>query len=109
MKQALASPIGSPPLREIIRRKKAKNAVVVVNDITRPTPYHVYLPALEEELQEVDEVTASSWPRAFTGATPMSENLAIFGDYPAGTASSTTMATVTWSIWDDCPTGAPCM
>lgn len=81
VKQALASPIGSPPLREIIRRKKAKNAVVVVNDITRPTPYHVYLPALEEELQEVDEVTFIVATGLHRGHTD-EENLAIFGDYP---------------------------
>lgn len=80
VKKALASPIASPPLREIIRRKQARKATVVVNDITRPTPYHVLLPALEEELKEVDEVTFVVATGLHRGHTK-EENLAIFGDF----------------------------
>jgi len=48
----LKNPLGCPPLKDLIRRKKAKRVVIIVNDITRPTPYKVILPPLLKELQE---------------------------------------------------------
>jgi nickel-dependent lactate racemase len=42
VKKALANPIGSRRLREIARGKK--DAVIVVNDITRPTATYKLLP-----------------------------------------------------------------
>jgi nickel-dependent lactate racemase len=50
VKKALANPIGSRRLREIARGKK--DAVIVVNDITRPTATYKLLPPLMEELGE---------------------------------------------------------
>ncbi|HBQ85024.1 MAG TPA: transcriptional regulator, partial [Syntrophomonas sp.] len=44
--QALKNPIGTPALKDIIEQKKARNAVIIVNDITRPTPYQLILPPL---------------------------------------------------------------
>ncbi|MGE5389698.1 MAG: nickel-dependent lactate racemase [Deltaproteobacteria bacterium] len=49
--QALAQPIGTPVLGEIIRNMQARNAVIVVNDITRPTPYRDMLPPLLSEVE----------------------------------------------------------
>ena len=47
---AMAHPIGSMTLREEARRKRAKRAVVVVNDVTRPTPNGIILPPILEEI-----------------------------------------------------------
>lgn len=49
VKRALENPIGTPRLKEIARGKK--NAVIVVNDITRPTATYKLLPHLFEELK----------------------------------------------------------
>ncbi len=49
---ALQSPINSRTLTELALDKNAANAVIVVNDITRPTPYQVLLPPLLQELHE---------------------------------------------------------
>lgn len=46
IRKALEQPCGSTSLAEIIRRKKARNAVIIVNDLTRPTPYRWMLPPL---------------------------------------------------------------
>jgi len=45
-RKAVASPIGTPPLVDMLKSAKPKTVVVVVNDITRPTPYDVMLPPL---------------------------------------------------------------
>jgi len=49
---ALKNPVGTLPLGEIIRRKSARNAVVVVNDMTRPTPNQEILPPLLAEIEQ---------------------------------------------------------
>ncbi len=46
---ALQHPIGTLPLREMAR--KGMKAVIVVNDVTRPTPTYKLLPPLLEELE----------------------------------------------------------
>jgi nickel-dependent lactate racemase len=48
--EALAQPIGTPPLSELARGKK--NACVVISDITRPVPNKIILPPLLEVLEE---------------------------------------------------------
>jgi nickel-dependent lactate racemase len=48
VRRALAEPIGAPRLRELAAT--ARSAVIVVSDITRPSPSHKLLPALLEEL-----------------------------------------------------------
>ncbi len=51
VREALRNPIGSPRLSEIARRRKAGDALVIVDDITRPRPsYHGMLVPLIEEL-----------------------------------------------------------
>lgn len=44
IRKALENPIGTKRLKEIARGKK--NAVIVVNDITRPTASYKFLPSL---------------------------------------------------------------
>ncbi|MDR2504162.1 MAG: nickel-dependent lactate racemase [Deltaproteobacteria bacterium] len=47
-RRVLAAPTGCPPLLELLKTKKPGKIVVVVNDITRPTPYSVMFPPLLE-------------------------------------------------------------
>jgi len=51
IRDALRRPIGSRALREVVR--SGDKVSVVFNDITRPTPYPVILPALLAELDHV--------------------------------------------------------
>jgi lactate racemase len=53
--EALANPIVSPPLRELVRG--LDDVVLVVDDLTRPTPISLLLPLV------VDEVLAGGVPR----------------------------------------------
>ena len=46
--RALQHPIGTPPLREMAQR--GMKVVIVVNDVTRPTPTYKLLPPLLQEL-----------------------------------------------------------
>jgi len=52
LKELFKSPINSPSLRDLIIQKKAKKVLIIVNDITRPTPYEVILPPLLDELHQ---------------------------------------------------------
>jgi len=49
--QALASPIGCPPLAEMLRGRD-EDIVVLVDDATRPTPQHELLPPVLQALNE---------------------------------------------------------
>jgi nickel-dependent lactate racemase len=48
IRRALAEPIGAPRLSALA--SSARNAVIVVSDVTRPCPSYKFLPALLEEL-----------------------------------------------------------
>ncbi len=48
VESALDSPAGTPSLEELLEAKKPKKVVVIVNDITRPTPYDLLLPPVLE-------------------------------------------------------------
>jgi lactate racemase len=53
-REALAQPIGSPRLADLARQCRpggAKSVLVVVDDISRPTPVHLLLPPLLDELR----------------------------------------------------------
>ena len=52
LEEAFKHPIGSHNLAQIVRAKKARRVVIVVNDITRPTPYELILHPLFMELEE---------------------------------------------------------
>jgi lactate racemase len=49
IRRAMAEPIGSPPLRDVAAGRR--DAVVVINDITRPAPSKDMLAAILEELR----------------------------------------------------------
>lgn len=49
IRQALANPIGTPPLRQIV--KPGQKIAVITSDMTRPTPSGRLLPFILEELQ----------------------------------------------------------
>lgn len=53
IERAVAQPISSPPLRELAAN--AANAVIAVDDISRPTPVADVLPALLRELSHLPE------------------------------------------------------
>jgi nickel-dependent lactate racemase len=50
VREALASPIGTAPLRELVRQRQPKSVVITISDITRPVPNRVFLPPLLAEL-----------------------------------------------------------
>jgi len=52
LKNLLKNPIGSSSLKELIFQKKAQKILIIVNDITRPTPYKIILPPLLNELDK---------------------------------------------------------
>jgi len=49
--KSMASPIGTKPLNEIV--KKDDTVAIVISDITRPTPNHILVPAILEMLDHV--------------------------------------------------------
>ncbi|WP_152655466.1 nickel-dependent lactate racemase [Oceanobacillus sp. CFH 90083] len=51
IRQALRNPIGSAPLKESV--KSTDKVSIVISDITRPTPNHILVPLLIEELSHV--------------------------------------------------------
>ncbi|MCR4424805.1 MAG: nickel-dependent lactate racemase, partial [Firmicutes bacterium] len=51
VRERIARPIGSATLLEEIRRRNARRVVVIVNDVTRPTPYDSILPPLLAEIE----------------------------------------------------------
>ena len=53
LKEILKNPINSPSLKNLLIQKKAEKVLIIVNDITRPTPYDVILPPLLEELHHI--------------------------------------------------------
>ena len=59
--EAVSNPIGTPPLVKMLQEQTPKKVVVVVNDITRPTPYNIMLPPLLDAFKEAgikdDQVT----------------------------------------------------
>ena len=59
VKAALQSPIGSPPLSQIV--KPGEKAVIITSDITRPVPSYKIIPAVLDELRksgvENDDIT----------------------------------------------------
>ncbi len=59
IENALMNPYGTEDIYELALRKKAGNAVIIVNDITRPTPYRYMLPPIIRELNRAGIADAS--------------------------------------------------
>ncbi len=53
LRELLKNPIGCSSLRDLIIQKEAQNILIIVNDITRPTPYKIILPPLLDELKQI--------------------------------------------------------
>lgn len=53
VRDGLRNPIGSPPLRELV--KPSDTVAIVCNDVTRPTPYRTILPVLLDELGHIGD------------------------------------------------------
>jgi nickel-dependent lactate racemase len=83
IEDALQNPIGTSSLEEIIIRKAARNAVIVVNDITRPTPYTLILPPLMERIEKAgirrENITLLIATGIHRHHTPV-DNLEVFGE-----------------------------
>lgn len=83
VKKALEQPIGTAPLAELLAAEEIKELVIVVNDVTRYTPYNYLLPPL---LQTISEAGIKKEQVTFIVATgvhsPHSEaqNREIFGE-----------------------------
>lgn len=52
LRKLLKNPLGCPSLEELILKKKAQKILIIVNDITRPTPYEIILSPLLDELHQ---------------------------------------------------------
>lgn len=52
VKKTIQNSYGTPSLKELINKKKPEDIAIIVNDITRPTPYKYMLPPLLENLHE---------------------------------------------------------
>jgi len=53
LRKLLKNPIGNSYLKELISQKGTRKILIIVNDITRTTPYKIILPPLLNELGEV--------------------------------------------------------
>jgi len=53
LRQALQRPIGSPPLRDLV--KPGDRVGIVFSDITRPAPNHLLVPAVLEQLAHIPQ------------------------------------------------------
>ncbi|CEG28670.1 nickel-dependent lactate racemase [Bacillus sp. B-jedd] len=51
LRNAIRNPIGTPPLKEQV--KTTDKVAIVISDITRPTPNHILVPLLIEELNHL--------------------------------------------------------
>jgi nickel-dependent lactate racemase len=49
---ALAAPIGSPPLAELLRLKRPRTVAITISDITRPVPNQLFLPPMLKVLND---------------------------------------------------------
>lgn len=83
LEEAFKHPIASNTLKQIVEEKKARRVVIVVNDITRRTPYRLILPPLLKELeaagikhQDITLLVALGIHRPHT----QEENISIFSE-----------------------------
>lgn len=50
IKRTLKNPTGTLPLKEFIEKEKPKSVVILVSDLTRPSPSHILVPPIVDEL-----------------------------------------------------------
>ena len=83
LEDLLNKPMASLSLHQLIKKKSAKKVLIIVNDITRPTPYDVILPPLLAKLEQAagikkDKILFMIATGAHRGNT-QEENIKIFG------------------------------
>ncbi|MGI6783412.1 MAG: nickel-dependent lactate racemase [Aminivibrio sp.] len=83
VEHALDNPIGTGSLGELLAKKKPSNVVIVVNDITRPTPYHLLMPPVLDRLAKAgvtdEQVTLLVATGIHDPHTP-EQNLQVYGE-----------------------------
>ena len=81
--EAVNNPIGTVPLLDLLKEKNPKDIVIIVNDVTRPTPYSVMLPPI---LNAIEEAGIAKDKVTFIVATGVhdrhtdQQNIEIFGE-----------------------------
>ncbi len=81
--EAVNNPIGTAPLLDLLKEKNPKDIVIIVNDVTRPTPYSVMLPPI---LNAIEEAGIAKDKVTFIVATGVhdrhtdQQNIEIFGE-----------------------------
>ncbi len=79
LRHALRKPIGSSPLRQRVR--SSDTIAIIVNDITRPTPYRFILPILLEEIDHVPDEHVTIFVATGTHRSTSTDELrAMLGD-----------------------------
>lgn len=83
IEKLLDNPIESSSLEQLIKAKNAQNILIIVNDITRPTPYHILLPPLLQKIEQIgirkNNITFLIATGAHRGNT-QEENIKTFGE-----------------------------
>jgi len=83
LRDALRNPIGSPPLAELLRRRRPRSVAVTLSDITRPVPnaeiLHAVLETLNAEGVSDDQVTLLIGTGMHRPSTP-TERLELLGE-----------------------------
>ncbi|MFW6149887.1 MAG: nickel-dependent lactate racemase [Atribacterota bacterium] len=83
LNELLERPINTDSLDRLIKTKKAKKLLILVNDVTRPTPYNIILPPLLTKLEQVGVKKENIIFIIATGAhrgNTREENIKIFGE-----------------------------
>jgi len=52
IKDSIKNSYGTPPLKKIVETEKPEDIAIIVNDVSRPTPYNYMLPPLLENLHK---------------------------------------------------------
>ena len=81
--ESLENPVSSNPLSELLKNRKEGKVVIVVSDITRPIPYHEFLPRLITTIEDAGVKKEEIILLVATGmhrATTHEEHLKMFGE-----------------------------
>lgn len=84
---ALDSPVGTPSLEELLAAKKPEKVVVIVNDITRPTPYELLLPPVLERFARAgiaDDMVTFVVATGIHAPHTDEQNVQVYGEKIAG-------------------------
>lgn len=79
----LDHPIGTSSLLELLKKKKPKKIVVIVNDITRPTPYNLLLPPVLDRFAKVgitDDMVTFIVATGIHDPHTFEQNIQVYGD-----------------------------